>query len=112
MVDIEKIKEFLEKNKTLAYDMNEKISQKKEKMFEQVFAECGYSKEEVLELHKAGRLKIIQNDIYGFYTMHYDYFCEIDGERVFMIAVREYMNFGALSYDITWNYEIYKKKGE
>lgn len=112
MIDVNEIKEAVEKIENHTYIMHKEIVQKNEEILEHVFTECGYTVEEVMELHKAGRLNIYSSDIYGFRDLNYTYLCEIDGEQIFVIRVCDYLDAYTNTYERNWSYEILKRRSE
>ena len=112
MIDVNEIKEAVEKLDNATYILHKEMLQKNEEILEHVFTECGYTVEEVMELHKAGRLKLESSSAYGFINMNYYYSCKIDGENVFIIRMSDRPVPGTYKIECVWNYEIYKKKGE
>lgn len=95
-------------------DVYGKLARKRDDIIRRIFAECGYcSKEDFEELMYYGRVIVLRETDYFNYNFKIEYYkYKIDGDDLFLL--RECRQFDPDTHllNVSWDYEIYKKKGE
>lgn len=91
------------------YDIHKEVAANTERILEDLFAICGFSKEEVLELAKLGRLET-QHHVCEISPNISTYIIILDKQTMFTWTYYIEYDFKANSAKFIYGYEIYKRR--